>query len=62
MSMSRWSPCVGDELHGDLVVEARRRAQARRAVVGPEDRRRRLVGGALGRRVDAVAAEPLRPR
>ena len=35
------------DLHRDLVVQARRRAQARRAVVGPEDADVRLVGGAL---------------
>ena len=40
---------LGDR-HRDLVVEARRRAQARRAVVGPVDADVRLVGGPHGRR------------
>ena len=49
---------VGD-LHRDLVVEARRRAQARRPVVGPEDSDLGLLRGAARRRHDAVAAERL---
>ena len=43
------SHLIGDR-HGDLVVEPRRCAQARRAVVGPVDADRRLLVGALGRR------------
>src|ERR1700681_3696445 len=46
---------VGD-LHRDLVIEARRRAKARRAVVGPESADLGLLDGTTGGGDDAIAA------
>ena len=45
------------ELDGDLIVKARRRAQARRAIVRPEGTDKCLLVGARGGRDDPVAAE-----
>src|SRR5688572_480911 len=45
--------------HRDLIVETRRRAQARHAVVGPEETGESLILGPFGRRGNAVAAETL---
>ena len=46
-------------VHDDLVVEPRWRAQARRAVVRPIDSRLRLIGCTLGPRSDAIPTETL---
>ena len=47
------------DLHRDLVVEARRGAQAWRSVVSPENTDMGLVGSAIGRCHDAITAETL---
>ena len=48
------------EVHRDLIIQSRWRAQARRTVVRPEDARVRLVGGALGGRDDPISAQAFR--
>jgi hypothetical protein len=52
-------PLLLRDRHGDLVIQARRRAQARGAIVGPEDANECLILGSLRRGIHAVAAEAL---
>ena len=53
------SPLVGD-LHRDLVVESRRRAQARRAIISPESADERLLFRTLRRGKDSIATQVFR--
>src|SRR5207249_11801595 len=50
---------IGD-VDDDLIVEARRRAQARRSIVSPENSNKTLFGRACGRCENAVAANRFR--
>ena len=45
------------DVDGDLIVEPRRRAQARRSIVGPEDSNETLLRCAHARSVNAISAE-----